>query len=405
MVQTEDKPHILVGVCAGIAGYKAIEVVRCLQKAGASCRVCMTCDAKQFVGPLTFEALTGYPVACNLFDDAKSSIPHITLSKWADAIVIVPATANTLARLAWGMADDVLCATVLAATCPKVLAHSMNVHMLENPATQENLATLRRRGFTCLESDEGRLACGDTGKGKLPEPARIADAALMKALQHKNGEPWAGKRVVITLGATEEPIDPVRYLTNGSSGKMGVALAKAARNAGASVQLVAGRISTDLPYGVQTVPARTSQQMHDAAVDLARHADIAICVAAVSDIRPETVAADKIKKADLLDTGIAWQENQDILSDIAHLPEGERPQVVVGFAAETRQVEAYGKAKLECKGCDMIIANDVSQPTSTFGSDTNQVTCIARDFSQEISCKDKQAVAEDIINLIQQKFL
>lgn len=386
---------VLVGVTGCIAAYKACEIVRALQKAGVEVEVVMTKAATSFVGPQTFAALTGHPVGLSLFDDTTDPIPHIRLAEGCDAFLIAPCTANVAAKLAMGIADDLLTSTALACTAPLMIAPAMNVHMYENAATQANLATLRARGVHVLDPAYGRLACGDVGAGKLPEPADIARAVL-DLLHSADAGALAGRRVLITSGPTVEPIDPVRFVSNRSSGKMGSALAEAALAAGAQVTVVSGPVSVCYPDAASVIFVDTACQMLDAAQRCAPDADIVICAAAVADHRPANPAAHKLKKDDddAALASIAMVGNPDILHSIA---EGKRAdQVVVGFAAETDEVLANAQAKLHRKGADMIVANEVGAELG-FGTDDDKAAFIMRESVEELPLMAKRQLAERII--------
>ncbi|WP_417351583.1 bifunctional phosphopantothenoylcysteine decarboxylase/phosphopantothenate--cysteine ligase CoaBC [Gordonibacter pamelaeae] len=334
---------VLVGVTGCIAAYKSCEIVRLLQKAGVRAKVVMTEHATEFVGPTTFRALTREPVAVGLFDDPSDPIHHVSLAQEADCFVIAPCTANVVAKIANGLADDLLTTTALACTCPLVVAPAMNVHMYENPATRYNLGKLHIRGARIVEAGDGYLACGDVGRGRLAEPADIV-AAVLEELDMRRD--LAGRRVMVTAGPTVEPIDPVRYLTNRSSGKTGYALARAAAARGADVTLVSGPVALPEPEGVRTVHVETAREMLSAAQEAFATADVAVFSAAVADMRPREAAARKLKKgeADALLGTIELVENPDIL---ATLGAAKRPgQVVVGFAAETDDVVANAQRKL-----------------------------------------------------------
>ncbi|MBQ3283508.1 MAG: bifunctional phosphopantothenoylcysteine decarboxylase/phosphopantothenate--cysteine ligase CoaBC, partial [Atopobiaceae bacterium] len=356
-----DNPRVLLCVTGGIAAYKACEVLRGLQKAGCDVRVAMTESARRFVGEVTFEALSGAPVAFDLFGHAETAIPHIQLSGWADVTLVCPCTANVMAKVAHGIADDCVSATLLACDVPVLVAPALNTRMWENPATQDNRATLEVRGVSLVRPDEGRLACGDVGTGKLASVDEIVDATLGELWAARNGRPLAGRSVVITAGPTHEAIDPVRFIANASSGKMGYALARAARDAGASVTLVSGPVALAAPHGVEVMRVTSAAQMLEATCRAFEGADVAILAAAVADYTPASPADHKLKKAhERLDT-VELVETADILATIS-AAKGRR--VVVGFAAETNDLVANATAKLSRKGCDMIVANDVSRAES-----------------------------------------
>ncbi len=387
-----ESPKVALFVSGGIAAYKACEVLRGLQKGGCDVRVCMTKSATELVGPKTFEALSGHHVTLSIFDDSETPIPHIELSGWADLALVCPATANVIAKMAHGIADDAVSTTLLACTCPVIVAPAMNTHMWQNPATQDNVELLEDRGIEFVGPASGRLACGDVGEGKLTDVAEIVSAALFKV--RSKGD-LGGKKVVVTAGPTHEPIDPVRYLSNASSGKMGFALAEAAAAHGAEVTLVAGPVSLADPAGVKVVRVTTAAEMYDAATAAFKDADAAILSAAVSDYRPATVSDHKLKKATDPMESIELVENEDILATLS-ASRGSRK--VIGFAAETNDVIENARKKLERKGCDLIVANDVSRADSTFGADTNLVTLVGKNYEEELPLLPKDQVAEEIVS-------
>ena len=381
----------LVCVTGCIAAYKACEVVRLLQKAGVRVKVLMTEHATSFVGPVTFRSLTHEEVAVGLFDDPSDPIHHISLAKEADAVVIVPATANVLAKLAHGVADDLLTTTVLATAAPVVVAPAMNAGMWQAAATQENVAALAARGYDVVRPVSGHLACGDTGEGKLADVETIAERALT-ALE--TSDLLRGRRVVVTAGGTQEAIDPVRYIGNRSTGKMGYALARAARSMGADVTLVSAPTVLPAPYGVRTVPVVSAAQMREAVLDAFEDADILVHAAAVADYTPANPADRKLSKADGELTGIPLVKTADILAEVS-ARKGAR--TVIGFAAETDDLVRRASAKLARKGCDAIAANDVSRSDSTFGSDTDAVTWITANGVEELPCMGKQQLAFELL--------
>ena len=383
--------HVLVCVTGGIAAYKACEVVRLLQKRGLLVKVLMSEHATHFVDPLTFRSLTHAPVAVGLFDDPADPIHHISLAQEADAVVIVPATANIIAKLACGIADDLLSTTLLATRAPILVAPAMNTAMWEAPATQHNLAALRARGVRIIEPAQGRLACGDVGAGKLAaveDIARAVEQALTGALDR------AGERIVITAGPTHEPIDPVRYIGNNSSGKMGIALARAAVRRGAQVDLVLGPVSIDPPVGATVHRVTTAAEMYAATARAFEDATVLVCAAAVADYAPKARAARKLKKENGPLESIELEQTVDILATLSAHKEG---RVVIGFAAETGDPVAYGTAKLARKGCDAIVANDVSRPDSTFGSDTDKAWIISRAGTEELPALSKAELADRVL--------
>ena len=387
--------RVLLGVSGCVAAYKACEVVRGLQKAGCELRVVLTEHAERFVGRASFDALTGAPTLTDLFAYPGSAIPHIELSGWADLVLVAPATANVLAKMAHGLADDALSSTLLATEAPVLVAPAMNTRMWRNPATQANVACLRARGVQVIEPAAGRLACGDVGEGKLATVDDIVAAALAALVPPER--PLAGKRVVITAGPTHEAIDPVRFIANASSGKMGYALARAAHAAGAQVTLVSGPVALAAPEGVDVVDVVSAAQMHAAALEAFEAADAAICAAAVADYTPAVVADHKLKKGAEELEAIRLVRTADILASLSAV-KGSR--VVVGFAAETNDLIAHAADKLARKGCDMIVANDVSRADSTFGSDTDAVTLLTAQGAQELPCLPKDEVARHVISAL-----
>jgi phosphopantothenoylcysteine decarboxylase/phosphopantothenate--cysteine ligase len=387
--------RVLVCVCGGVAAYKCAETVSLLVQAGADVRVAMTPEATRFISPLTFEAVSGQPVASDLFGtqtnpSRKGGEVHIALSEWPEAVLVMPATANFIAKLALGLADEVVSTTVLASTAPLVLAPAMHNRMWGQAATVDNVETVRRRGAVLAGPVEGRLASGEVGMGRLADQGEIL-RALRDALPGERD--MAGLRVVVTSGGTREPLDPVRYLGNRSSGMMGHSIAAAAEGRGARVTLVTASAMT-VPAGVEAVHVDTAAEMGAAVKAAVETADVLVMAAAVADFRPREVAPQKLSKSDLA-TDLALQQNDDIL---ASLP-AARHQVRVGFAAETHQVLANAQAKLVTKGLDLIVANDVSDPTIGMGATDNEVTIVSRDGSvQEVSRAPKEEVADEILN-------
>ena len=381
----------LVCVTGCIAAYKACEVVRGLQKAGVRVKVLMTEHATAFVGPTTFRALTHEKVAVGLFDDPSDPIHHISLAKEADAILIAPATANVIAKIARGQADDLLTTTALATDAPVVLAPAMNVGMWQAPVTQENVRILEGRGYDIVKPEAGYLACGDTGEGKL---AAVEDIVTRSLAALATSDALAGERVLVTAGGTQEPIDPVRYIGNRSSGKMGYALARAARAMGAEVTLVTAPSALSVPYGVTGVRVTSAAEMHAAVAERFDDATMLVCAAAVADYTPASPAPEKLSKADGELTSISLVKTADILADMS-ARKGNR--IVVGFAAETNNLLDRAQAKLARKGCDAIVANDVSRADSAFGSDTDAVTWVTAAGAEELPCMSKQALAYEIL--------
>lgn len=370
--------RILLGISAGIAAYKSALLARLLVQAGCEVQVVMTEGAQAFITPLTLQALTGRAVRTSLLDpDAELGMGHIELARWAERIVIAPATADLMARLAQGHADDLLTTLCLASDAEKLLAPAMNQAMWRHPATRRNAAQLRDDGWSLLGPAEGDQACGDTGPGRMLEPQQIADRLLDPPSAATESPPGQGRHIVITAGPTREPLDPVRYLSNHSSGKMGFALAEAARRSGARVTLIAGPVTLPTPAGVTRIDVETAQQMLESARAIAGDCDIFIGCAAVADYRAASAAEHKIKKVEgEQEMTLMLVKNPDIIATIAAL--ANRP-MVVGFAAETRDIEQYARAKLERKGLDMIVANDVSRQGLGFGSDDNAAILLWRD--------------------------
>ena len=386
--------NILIGVTGGIAAYKVVEVASRLKKLGANVRVVMTRAAAEFVAPRTFQETTGNAVSVEMFAGAVNfHVEHIALANFADVVLIAPATANFLAKAAHGIADDLLTTVVLATTAPMIIAPSMNTHMLEHPATQKNLEILASRGVQILDAATGWLACGINGKGRLPEPENIC-AEIVKFFAPKI---LSGKKILVTAGGTVEPIDPVRFICNRSSGKMGCEIARAAQNAGAEVILVAANISVPPPQNVGLVKVETALEMRDAVLAEYDSVDAVIMSAAVSDYRVKNVSPQKIKK-DAESLTLELIKNPDILKEL-----GQRKtnQLLVGFAAETQNVVEYARAKLAEKNLDFIVANNVAQEGAGFGVDTNIATLIHRDGTQEnLQKMSKAALAEIIVQRV-----
>lgn len=391
-----ERPCVLLCVTGCIAAYKSAEIVRQLQKRGARVKVLMTEHATRFVGPTTFRALTHEKVAVGLFDDPEDPIHHISLAQEADLVLVAPATANIIAKMAHGIADDLMSTTLLATRAPVLVAPAMNVQMWEAPATQDNVRVLEGRGVRVIQPDSGYLACGDVGGGRLPEPSLIADLALAVLGQ---GGPLAGEHVLITAGGTHEPIDPVRFIGNRSSGKMGAALARAALRRGARVTLVLGPATAEPPAGARTVRVETAAEMLDASLDAFADATVAICAAAVADYTPAHPADHKLKKSREHLDRIELRETADILAALSARKQG---RTVIGFAAETSDVVAYASAKLARKGCDAVVANDVSRPDSGFGSDTDKAWWVDAAGASELPCMTKDELAGEILDRAQE---
>lgn len=391
---------VLVGVTGCIAAYKSCEIVRLLQKAGVRVKVVMTEHATEFVGPTTFRALTHETVGVGLFDDPSDPIHHVSLAQEADVFLIAPCTANVIAKIANGLADDLLTTTALACTSPLVIAPAMNVNMYENAATRYNIGKLHIRGARIVEAGDGYLACGDVGRGRLAEPADIVAAVLEELGVSRD---LAGRRVLVTAGPTVEPIDPVRYISNHSSGKTGYAIARAAARRGADVTLVSGPTALAAPEGVRTVHVKTARDMLAAAEEAFPAADVAVFSAAVADMRPKEPAARKLKKGEPgADLGtIELVENPDIL---AALGAAKRDgQVVVGFAAETENVVANARKKLATKHADLIVGNLVGEGRA-FGTDDNEVWFVTADDVDELPLMSKERLADAILDRAVQFF-
>ena len=385
---------ILLGVTGGIAAYKAAALASALVKQRANVEVVMPPHATQFIAPLTFEQLTGRRCMVDTFDrNFSHQVEHIALASRTDLVMIAPATANVCAKLAHGLADDMLTTTVLACTCPKLIAPAMNTQMFENPVTQDNLNALRRYGWQVISPASGRLACGSVGAGKLPEPEALLQQILRAAaLPHD----LAGKRVLVTAGPTQEALDPVRYLTNHSTGKMGFAIAKMAMLRGAEVVLISGPTAIQPPPFVEVVDAVSAQDMFEAAAARQEWADFIFKAAAVADYTPAQYFDDKVKKKDG-DLSIPLKRTQDILQ---YLGEHRRPgQVLCGFSMETQNMLENSRAKLEKKKVDMICANNLKVAGAGFGTDTNVMTVITRDGAEELPLMSKEEAASRILDI------
>ena len=387
--------HIVLGVTGGIAAYKACDLVSRLKKQGAQVRVVLTANAAKFVPPLTFETLSGNPVVTDTFEPRKS-LEHISLAKWADVYVIAPASANCLAKLAGGIADDLLSTTALAMTAPLLIAPAMNANMWRHPATQANFKTLVDRGAKSVGPMSGHLACGDDDVGRMAEPEQIV--AALDALLNPRRD-YEGRRVLVTAGPTVERIDPVRYITNRSTGKMGYAIAEAARDRGAEVVLVSGPVRLDAPAGMEVVKIESSADLCEAVLSRGDWADVVIQAAAPADFTPARVAQSKIKK-----TGTGMTLELVNTTDIAKaLGERKREgQVLVAFAAETDRVLENAKGKLAKKNADLIVANDVTRPGAGFGVDTNAVILVTGEDAVPLPLMSKRAVADSILDRVAQ---
>lgn len=386
---------VVLGVTGGIACYKAAALASALVKQHASVQVIMTENATKFITPITFEQLTGNKALTDTFDrNFQHSVEHIAVADRADLVLIAPATANVIAKLAHGLADDMLTTTVLACDCPKAIAPAMNTKMYENPVTQDNLAILRRYGWEVAEPASGHLACGTEGKGRLPEPEELLELCL-HAIAHEKD--LKGKRLLVTAGPTREAMDPVRYLTNRSSGRMGYSIAKAAARRGAEVTLVSGPTSLPRPGYMQIVDVESAQEMYEAVTSRAGDMDIIIKAAAVADYRPSAVAEDKIKKKDG-DLSIPLERTLDILGTLGkNKREG---QFLCGFSMETRDLIENSRKKLQKKNLDMVAANNVKVAGAGFGVDTNVLTLITADGERELPLMSKDAAADALLDAI-----
>ena len=396
-MQTLAGKKILLGISGGIAAYKCAELTRRLIERGAQVQVVMTHAAKEFITPLTMQAVSGRPVSDSLLDPAaEASMGHIELAKWADLVLLAPATADLIARMAAGMGNDLLTTLVLATDSPVAVSPAMNQQMYAHPATQENIATLKRRGCHIWGPAAGEQACGDVGMGRMLEPMQL----VHRCENFFQPKPLEGRRVLITAGPTREAIDPVRYISNHSSGKMGYALAEAAVKLGATVTLVSGPVALATPEGVTRVDVESAQQMFDAVMDSAPRHNVFISCAAVADYRPHTVAEQKLKKVDGTDDmSIEMVKNPDIVASVASMTQ-DRP-FTVGFAAETQDVEKYARGKLEKKNLDMICANDVSVEGQGFNSNNNALNLYWNDGDKSLPLESKEALSFKILEQIE----
>lgn len=398
MAPVLENKHILCGITGSIAAYKVCDWVRSLQREGAEVRVVMTKSARKFVAPLTFAALTGNAVHGSMFAaQDEERIPHISLARSSDLILVAPATAQTIARLAHGLADDLLAAIVLASEAKIVVCPAMNSRMYLHAATQENLGKLREYGYLVLEPESGMMACGEEGPGRLPEWHQVRDA-IITALTPQE---LAGKTVLVTAGPTEEPLDPVRFLGNRSSGKMGYAMAAVARQLGARVILVSGPTRLAPPAGVELINVRTAAEMYREVLSRFDVADIIVKAAAVSDFRPAELSAGKIKKSGE-DISLQLTPNRDILHKLGEIKDQRpRPPLLIGFAAESGNLVEYGREKLQKKNLDFIVVNDITAADSGFGVDTNRVIILDRQEGQtEFPLLSKEETARGIWRLV-----
>ncbi len=398
MAATLTNRRILLGVSGGIAAYKSAELIRRLQDLGADVRVVMTRAAQEFITPLTLQALSGNPVHMDLLDPtAEAAMGHIELARWADVMVVAPASADVIARIAQGNGNDLLTTACLARRCELIVAPAMNEAMWHHQATQANLAQLKARGVHQVGPAAGSQACGDVGMGRMSEPAVLAQ----EIENHFETGTLVGKSVVITAGPTREAIDPVRYISNYSSGKMGYALAQAAVDAGAKVTLISGPTALPCPDHVTRVDVISAEDMYQASMAVLAECDIFIASAAVADFRPAAIAEQKMKKTATEDTmTITMVKNPDIVASVASVASGNNKPFVVGFAAETHDVLSYAKDKLHRKNLDMIVANDVSNPAIGFNSDNNKVTVITKKENVHLPETSKRQLATHIIESI-----
>lgn len=386
---------ILLGVTGGIAAYKSASLASLLVKSGAEVRVIMTEHAANFINPITFESLTGHKCITDTFDrNFEFKVEHVALAKKADLIIVAPATANVIAKLAHGLADDMLTTTILASKAPKLIAPAMNTGMYENPVTQDNLTLLKQYGMEIISPANGRLACGDVGAGKMAEPEVLYEHILRVCACKKD---MAGMKVLVTAGPTQEPLDPVRFLTNHSSGKMGYSIAKACMLRGADVTLVTGRTALTPPLFIEVVPVVTAEDMYGVVVSRSDSMDLIIKAAAVADYRPAQIAAEKVKKGDS-ELSIPLERTRDILK---YLGEHKKPgQFLCGFSMETEHMLDNSRKKLIQKNLDMIVANNLKVPGAGFETDTNIVTMITPDDITELSLMSKEAVSFHILDKI-----
>lgn len=386
--------HVLLGVTGSIAAYKIANLASMLVKLNADVHVIMTKNAEQFISPVTFETLTGNKVIDDTFErNSGYHVAHIAMAAEADIVMIAPATANVIAKLAHGIADDMLTSTMLACTAPILLSPAMNTHMYDNPVTQENMRKLESLGYQLIEPAAGHLACGDTGKGKMPEPEMLLDCILQEIACEKD---MVGKKVLVTAGPTRESLDPVRYITNHSTGKMGYAIAENAARRGAEVTLVSGPTQLKRPRFMKVIDVTTAEEMFHAVNDAFDTQDIILMAAAVADYRPTTVADHKIKKSDG-EMNIPLERTTDI---IGTLTQRKKQQFICGFSMETQNMLENSRAKLAKKNLDMIVANNLKVAGAGFGTDTNIVTVITKDACEELPIMKKEEVAGALFDRI-----
>lgn len=387
---------VVLGVTGSIAAYKIANLASALVKLGADVNVIMTKNATNFINPITFETLTSNKCLVDTFDrNFQFNVEHVALAKRADIFMVAPASANVIAKMAHGIADDMLTTTILAAKCKKLVSPAMNTNMFENQIVQDNLETLKKYGFEIIDPASGYLACGDTGAGKMPEPDVLL-AYILREIGHEHD--LAGKRVLVTAGPTEEAIDPVRFITNHSTGKMGYAIAKVSMERGAEVTLVSGPVSIEPPMFVDVVNIRSAAEMAEAVKSRAADCDIIIKSAAVADYRPINVAAEKIKKKDGEGSTIELERTEDILSYLGE--HKKESQFICGFSMETENMLENSKKKLDKKKVDMIVANNLRTQGAGFGTDTNVVTLITKDEARELPIMSKDDVAQAIFDTI-----
>jgi len=385
---------VVVGVTGGIAAYKTCELVRALMKRGHRVKVVMTESATRFVTPLTFRTLTGEPVAVSLWaDEPDAKVHHVSLAEQADVMIVAPCTANVMAKLVHGRADDMLTTTALATEAPLIIAPAMNVHMWRKEVTRQNVKALSARGAVIIEPEHGELACGDVGEGRLASLESLLEVVDAETSRVRDLE---GEHVVVTAGGTQEPIDPVRYIGNRSSGRTGFLIAEEAVRRGARVSLITGPTRMTEPFGCEAVRVQTALQMRAAVLARASDANVIIMSAAVADFRPAAASAEKIKKTDA-PAAIALERNPDIL---AELGEAGGKALLVGFAAETSNVERNARQKLEAKQCDLIVANDVGDPALGFGTEDNRVLFVTREGTEKLPQLPKRVIARELLDRV-----
>lgn len=389
-----DKKTVVLGVTGSIAAYKVANIASMLVKKNVDVHVIMTKNAVNFINPITFETLTGNKCLVDTFDrNFEFNVEHVSLAKRADVFMVAPASANVIGKIAGGIADDMLTTTIMAATCPKIISPAMNTHMFENPIVQDNMEKLKHYGYEIVEPASGYLACGDTGKGKMPEPEQLVEYIMKHIACEKD---LLGKKVLVTAGPTIERIDPVRFISNHSTGKMGYAIAKNAMQRGAEVTLITGKTNIKKPMFVKAIDVESAQDMYEAVEENFENQDIVIMSAAVADYRPKTQKTEKIKKSSE-DACIELERTIDILKGIS---ERKTNQFICGFSMETENMMENSKNKLEKKNLDMICANNLKVAGAGFGTDTNVVTIITRDETKELPLESKEKVASDIIDCI-----